>query len=128
MTKAHAPARSQRDREKHGKDATLLYPSALATHYLSECGDGAWMLPLTTQVRICELTCNAPIDSTPGSAFGVAGEGYVRFSFAASMADIVEAMDRLEILLASIQEPSADTKDRAGSQVASHDEPAHYDP
>jgi hypothetical protein len=40
VTKAHAPARSQRDREKDGKDATLLYPSALATHYHSDAAMG----------------------------------------------------------------------------------------
>jgi aspartate aminotransferase len=42
-----------------------------------------------------QLLKEAHIVVTPGSAFGAAGEGYVRFSFAASMADIVEAMDRL---------------------------------
>jgi aspartate aminotransferase len=41
------------------------------------------------------LLKEAHIVVTPGSAFGEAGKGYVRFSFAASMADIVEAMDRL---------------------------------
>jgi len=41
------------------------------------------------------LLTEAHIVVTPGSAFGTAGKGYVRFSFAASMADIVEAMDRL---------------------------------
>jgi aspartate aminotransferase len=74
------------------------------------------------------LLTEAHIVVTPGSAFGAAGKGYVRFSFAASMADIVEAMDRLEILLASIQRPVADPKERAGSPVSSHDELAHCDP
>ncbi len=41
------------------------------------------------------LLKEAHIVVTPGSAFGDAGRGYVRFSFAASMANIVEAMDRL---------------------------------
>jgi len=41
------------------------------------------------------LLTEAHIVVTPGSAFGTAGKGYVRFSFAASMADIVEAMDRI---------------------------------
>jgi aspartate aminotransferase len=41
------------------------------------------------------LLKEAQIVVTPGSAFGWAGNGYVRFSFAASMANIVEAMDRL---------------------------------
>jgi aspartate aminotransferase len=36
---------------------------------------------------------------TPGSAFGSAGKDYVRFSFAASMEDIVEGLDRIEKML-----------------------------
>lgn len=42
------------------------------------------------------LLKEAYIVVTPGSAFGDAGNGYVRFSFAASMENIVEAMDRIE--------------------------------
>lgn len=34
--------------------------------------------------------------TTPGSAFGSAGEGYLRLSFASSMEDIVEALNRLK--------------------------------
>ena len=33
---------------------------------------------------------------TPGADFGAGGEGYLRFSFANSMENITEAMDRLE--------------------------------
>jgi len=36
---------------------------------------------------------------TPGSAFGRAGKDYVRFSFAASMEDIVEGLDRIEKMI-----------------------------
>lgn len=36
---------------------------------------------------------------TPGSAFGPAGKDYVRFSFATSMEDIVEGMERIEEML-----------------------------
>jgi aspartate aminotransferase len=45
------------------------------------------------------LLKEAHIVVTPGSAFGTAGKGYVRFSFAASMVDIVEGMDRIEKML-----------------------------
>ncbi|HDS45331.1 MAG TPA: pyridoxal phosphate-dependent aminotransferase [Methanomicrobia archaeon] len=45
------------------------------------------------------LLTEAYIVVTPGSAFGDVGRGYVRFSFAASMAKIVEAMDRLANIL-----------------------------
>lgn len=34
--------------------------------------------------------------TTPGSAFGEAGEGYLRLSFASSLDDIVEALERLK--------------------------------
>lgn len=34
--------------------------------------------------------------TTPGSAFGTAGEGYLRLSFASSTEDIIEALDRLK--------------------------------
>ena len=34
--------------------------------------------------------------TTPGSAFGLAGEGYLRFSFASSTEDIVEALSRFK--------------------------------
>lgn len=42
------------------------------------------------------LLKEAYIVVTPGSAFGPSGEDYVRFSFAASMENIVEGMERIE--------------------------------
>ncbi len=42
------------------------------------------------------LLKEAYIVVTPGSAFGLAGKDYVRFSFAASIEDILEAMERIE--------------------------------
>ena len=44
------------------------------------------------------LLKEAYIVVTPGSAFGVAGKNYVRFSFAASIEDILEGMGRIEKL------------------------------
>ncbi len=38
----------------------------------------------------------------PGSAFGTSGEGFVRCSYAASMAEITAAMDRLRAFLATL--------------------------
>jgi aspartate aminotransferase len=46
-----------------------------------------------------QLLNEAYIVVTPGSAFGSAGEDYVRFSFAASMEDIVEGLDRIEKMI-----------------------------
>jgi aspartate aminotransferase len=42
------------------------------------------------------LLKEAYIVVTPGSAFGVAGKNYVRFSFATSIEDILEGMERIE--------------------------------
>ena len=45
------------------------------------------------------LLKEAYIVVTPGSAFGLAGKNYVRFSFAASIEDILEGMKRMESIL-----------------------------
>ena len=45
------------------------------------------------------LLKEAYIVVTPGSAFGLAGKDYVRFSFAASIEDILEGMERIESTL-----------------------------
>ena len=45
------------------------------------------------------LLKEAYIAVTPGSAFGLAGKNYVRFSFAASIEDILEGMKRIESTL-----------------------------
>ncbi len=45
------------------------------------------------------LLKEAYIVVTPGSAFGLAGKNYVRFSFAASIEDILEGMKRIEGIL-----------------------------
>jgi aminotransferase len=41
------------------------------------------------------------IITTPGSAFGPHGEGFIRFSYATKYEQIEEAMDRMEKMLAS---------------------------
>lgn len=43
-----------------------------------------------------EILENAHVGVTPGIDFGKNGEGFLRFSYASSMENIVEAMDRLE--------------------------------
>jgi (5-formylfuran-3-yl)methyl phosphate transaminase len=43
----------------------------------------------------------ARVGVAPGIDFGANGEGYLRFSYAAEMGDIVEGLDRLEAYLAS---------------------------
>ena len=53
-----------------------------------------------TDIEFTErLLKEANIVVTPGSAFGSAGTDYVRLSFAASMDDIVEGLDRIEKML-----------------------------
>jgi aminotransferase len=38
----------------------------------------------------------------PGTAFGACGEGYVRCAYAASMENIIEAMDRIKVFLVNL--------------------------
>ena len=45
----------------------------------------------------------AHVGITPGIDFGIGGEGFVRFSYANSLENIKEGMDRLENYLASLK-------------------------
>jgi len=45
------------------------------------------------------LLSDARVAGIPGSAFGDAGEGYIRFSFASSMEDLKEAANRISLAL-----------------------------
>src|SRR5699024_4096948 len=47
------------------------------------------------KVFALELAKNAKVGLTPGSAFGQDGAGYVRLSYAASLEDLKEAVNRL---------------------------------
>ncbi len=49
------------------------------------------------------LAEEAKVGVTPGSAFGAGGEGYVRLSYASSMADLQEAMARLTVFTEKMQ-------------------------
>jgi len=49
-----------------------------------------------TSVQVAEkLLKEVQVATTPGSAFGDSGEGYLRISFASNMQDIKEALGRL---------------------------------
>jgi len=50
-----------------------------------------------------KLAEEAKVGVTPGSAFGAGGEGYVRLSYASSMADLKEAMARLAVFTEKMQ-------------------------
>jgi aspartate/methionine/tyrosine aminotransferase len=39
------------------------------------------------------------VSTVPGSSFGVQGEGYLRISYATSIANLKEGFDRLEIIV-----------------------------
>jgi len=43
------------------------------------------------------LLSEARVVGIPGSAFGNAGEGYIRFSFASSMEELKEAVNRMTV-------------------------------
>lgn len=47
---------------------------------------------------------HAHVGVTPGVDFGTSGEGYIRFSYANSLENIKEAMDRIEAYLKTIQQ------------------------
>ncbi len=47
-----------------------------------------------------DLAEQGKVGGVPGSAFGAGGEGYIRFSYAASDEDLTEAMKRLKAFLA----------------------------
>jgi len=51
---------------------------------------------LSSKEFATRLLMEAKVAVVPGSAFGSCGEGYVRCAYAASMENIVEAMDRME--------------------------------
>ena len=50
----------------------------------------------SSEALVLEILDKAGVVSVPGSAFGAHGEGYIRFSYAASMDNLKEAVRRLE--------------------------------
>ncbi len=50
----------------------------------------------SSEVLVLEILDKAGVVSVPGSAFGAHGEGYIRFSYAASMDNLNEAVRRLD--------------------------------
>jgi len=50
----------------------------------------------TSEELVLEILDKARVVSVPGAAFGAHGEGHIRFSYAASMSNLKEAMKRLE--------------------------------
>ena len=48
---------------------------------------------------------NAHVGVTPGIDFGENGEGYLRFSYANSLENIAEGLDRIETYLSHLSEP-----------------------
>ena len=74
--------------EPHG--AFYIYPRISDTGYTSE--------------EFCEkLLYDYGVAVVPGSAFGASGEGFVRISYAYSVAHIEKAMDRMESMLADLK-------------------------
>ena len=58
-------------------------------------------LPQNSMAFCRELAHEARVALIPGSSFGPGGEGYVRISYAASMADLKTAVTRLRTYVAS---------------------------
>ena len=59
----------------------------------AKCGTDSWAF-------VRDLAQNAKVALIPGVSFGPGGEGYVRFSYAASMENLTEVVARLEKYLA----------------------------
>ncbi|MBD5424335.1 MAG: aminotransferase class I/II-fold pyridoxal phosphate-dependent enzyme [Allobaculum sp.] len=62
---------------------------------------------LTSDEFCMQLLESQKIAIVPGTAFGDSGEGFVRISYATSMANIKEACDRIEIFLNECKEKQA---------------------
>jgi aspartate aminotransferase len=88
---------------KRRRDVIVKRLNAMGLHCVNP--EGAFYAFVNTSghgdgVAFTERLLNeAYIVVTPGSAFGRAGKDYVRFSFAASMEDIVEGLDRIEKMI-----------------------------
>ncbi|SPE08367.1 Putative N-acetyl-LL-diaminopimelate aminotransferase [Lactiplantibacillus plantarum] len=61
-------------------------------------------LPQNSMAFCRELAHEARVALIPGSSFGPGGEGYVRISYAASMADLKTAVTRLRTYVASMKQ------------------------
>jgi aspartate/methionine/tyrosine aminotransferase len=59
-------------------------------------------LKMSSNDIVEELLERKGVSSTPGSAFGVFGEDHIRFSYATSLPIILEAMDRVEEFIVSL--------------------------
>jgi aspartate aminotransferase len=59
-------------------------------------------VPMNSEALARRILEKGKVAVTPGSAFGAAGEGHLRLSFAASRETIVEGVQRIRDLLATI--------------------------
>lgn len=57
---------------------------------------------LTSMEFATRLLREQKVAVVPGTAFGKSGEGYIRCSYASSMENIVEAMDKIKVFVASL--------------------------
>jgi (5-formylfuran-3-yl)methyl phosphate transaminase len=73
----------------HTEPQGAFYVFADARHFTSDCYKFAF-----------DVLEKAHVGITPGIDFGTHGEGFVRFSYANSLENIKEGMDRLEGYLA----------------------------
>jgi len=59
-------------------------------------------LGMTSEDFVLKFLDSQKVITVPGTAFGKAGEGYIRISFAAAMESIIKGMDRLEAFVSEI--------------------------
>ncbi len=58
---------------------------------------------LTSEQFVEQLIQTSKVAVVPGTAFGASGEGYIRISYAYSLEEIKEAMNRMELFLAQLE-------------------------
>ena len=50
---------------------------------------------MTSEVDDCDASCRRGVGFDGGSSFGEHGDGYIRFSYANSLANLMEAVERI---------------------------------
>jgi aspartate/methionine/tyrosine aminotransferase len=51
---------------------------------------------VTSEVDDCDASCRRAVGFAGGGSFGEHGDGYIRFSYANSLANLMEAVERIK--------------------------------
>lgn len=95
------PTKKMRDSYQARRDYMVTALNAIDGIECASIEGAFYLFPRFTKTRrnsveIAEyLLENAKVAGTPGSAFGAAGEGYIRFAISTAMSDLEKAVERL---------------------------------